>query len=170
MTTDGTYQEIDGQPALVFERRLDHPVDAVWQAVTDPDELKHWFPANVTVDLRDGGEMTFTFPDDQAPPSSGQVTHVDPPRAFEFTWGEATMRFDLEPAGVGCRLRFTHFLDDRASAARDAAGWHVCLSRLTDRLEGGDADAPTGEPTDEWRALYDKYVDAGLPAGAPVPD
>ena len=170
MTPNGTYQEIDGQPALVFERRLDHPVDAVWQAVTDPAELEHWFPARVALDLREGGEMAFEFPDGQAPPTSGQVTHVDPPHAFEFEWGDAKLRFDLEPTGGGTRLRFTHFLDDRGSAARDAAGWHVCLDRLEQRLNGADAEAPTGEPTDEWRTLYEKYLDAGLPSGAPVPD
>ncbi len=168
--TDGTYHEIDGQPALIFERELPHPVDAVWRAVTEPAELRHWFPAEVDVDLREGGAMTFTCPDGQAPPSSGRVTYLDPPRVFQFTWGDARMRFELEPVSDGCRLRFTHFLDDRGAAARDAAGWHVCLDRLTRTVAGEDTEAPTGEPTDEWRALYDKYQAAGMPAGAPVPD
>ena len=167
---DGTYQEIDGKPALVFERRIAHPVDDVWRAVTEPAELAHWFPAEVTVELREGGPMSFTFPDGQAPESSGRVTQLDPPRVFEFEWGDATLRFDLEPADGGCRLRFTHYIDDRDAAARDAAGWHVCLDRLENRLDGEASEAPTGEPTAEWRALYDKYVDAGLPSGAPVPD
>lgn len=170
MSVDGKYEEIGGQPALVFERRLSHPVEAVWSAVTKPDELKRWFPAEVDVDLREGGAMTFTFPDGQAPESTGQVTYLDPPNCFQFTWGEETLRFDIEAADGGSRLRFIHFIEDRRAAARDAAGWHVCLDLLERALAGENTDGPTSEPTDEWRALYEKYEGAGLPSGAPVPD
>lgn len=58
----GTFETIDGRPALRFERDLAHPVDAVWRAVTDPVELAHWFPTHVTVDLRIGGAMSLSSP------------------------------------------------------------------------------------------------------------
>ena len=170
MTVDGAYQDIDGKPALVFERELRHPVEAVWRAVTEPDQLKQWFPAEVTVDVREGGAMTFTFPDGDASESKGEVTYLDPPNCFQFKWGEETLRFDIEPAENGSRLRFIHFIDDRGAAARDAAGWHVCLDLLERSLTGDATQGPTSEPTDEWRDLYEKYVGAGLPSGAPVPD
>ena len=28
----GTYETLDGRPAVRFERRLEHPVDVVWRA------------------------------------------------------------------------------------------------------------------------------------------
>ena len=28
-----------------FERHYDYPVERVWQAVTDPDEMRQWFPS-----------------------------------------------------------------------------------------------------------------------------
>jgi uncharacterized protein YndB with AHSA1/START domain len=168
---DGTFETIDGSPALHFERRLSHPVDAVWRAVTEPAELQHWFPAQVTVDLRPGGAMTFVFPDEELPPGDGEVITLDEPRVFEFTWGGSRFRFELEPQdnGAACVLRFTHFLQQRDAAARDLAGWHVCLDRMEQQLAGDSAMAPTSGPTGDWRALYEKYVDRGVPSGADIP-
>ena len=45
--TDGTLETIDGRRALRFERRLPHPPERVWRAVTEPAELARWFVAPV---------------------------------------------------------------------------------------------------------------------------
>ena len=113
----GTYETIDGKPAVRFERRYPHPVDRVWRAVTEPDQLAHWFPSAVEVDLREGGEMSFTFPGGEMEPMDGAVTVLDPPRRFAFLWGEEELRIELEPDGDGCRLHFTH-VSPRASRPR----------------------------------------------------
>jgi uncharacterized protein YndB with AHSA1/START domain len=169
MTMYGTYETIDGKPAVRFERRYPHPVDRVWRAVTEPDQLAHWFPSAVEVDLREGGEMSFTFPGGEMEPMDGAVTVLDPPRRFAFLWGEEELRIELEPDGDGCRLHFTHVIATREQAARDAAGWHVCLDRLADLLSGRAGEAPGDEATDEWSAHYEEYQRRGVPAGAPVP-
>src|SRR4051812_14040710 len=151
MAAHGTYDTIDGRPALRFERRLRHPVEAVWRAVTEPGRLKEWFPTEVEVELRRGGRMTFTFTEHDLPPMEGEITDLDPPRPFAFDWGGDHLRFELEPAdgGAGCLLRFTALLEEKEKSARDAAGWHVCLARLEHLLDG------TGD-TPDWRALYDQ--------------
>ena len=59
-------------------------------------------------------------------------------------------------------------LDSREKAARDSAGWHVCLDRLEQLLAGDDGPAATGVSGD-WRGLYDEYQRRGVPAGAPIP-
>ena len=46
----GSFQTIDDRPAVQFERRLSHPIEAVWRAVTEPAELAHWFPGRVEID------------------------------------------------------------------------------------------------------------------------
>ena len=165
----GTYEEIDGKPAVRFERRYPHPVARVWRAVTEPDQLAHWFPTTVEVDLREGGEMTFTFPGGEMEPMEGSVTVLDPPRRFAFLWGEEELRIELEPDGDGCRLHFTHLISSRDEAARNAAGWHVCFDRLGDLLAGDPGEAPGGDATDEWTGLYEEYQRRGVPAGAPIP-
>ena len=165
----GTYETIEGKPAVRFERRYPHPVDRVWRAVTDPQQLAHWFPSEVEVDLREGGAMGFTFPGGEMEPMQGRVTELDPPHRLSFLWGDEHLRIELEPDGDGCRLRFTHVLSTREQAARDAAGWHVCLDRL-EQLLGGDAgEAPGSEATDEWSAHYEEYQRRGVPAGAEIP-
>ena len=70
----GTYETIDGKPAVRFERRYPHPVEHVWRAVTEPDQLAHWFPTTVEVDPREGGAMAFTFPGEGMEPTAGRVT------------------------------------------------------------------------------------------------
>jgi uncharacterized protein YndB with AHSA1/START domain len=174
----GTYETIDDRPALRFERRLSHPVSVVWRAITEPDELEHWFPSKVVFDdLHAGAEMTFEFehmPLDAPSIMTGRVTDFDPPRSFAFTWGppgrEDHLRFELEPlAGEdACLLRLTVLLDSRDKAARDAAGWHVCLDGLERLLDGDDGLAATGV-SEDWRDKYDEYQRRGVPAGAPIP-
>ena len=170
MSTHGSFVTVGGRPAVRFERRLAHGIDAVWRAVTQPDELAHWFPAAVEVELEAGGRMRFTHADGAAPPGEGEVLELEPPRRFAFTWGDERLSIELEPDGDdACRLTFTHVLSTREQAARDAAGWHVCLDRLADRLGGAAPQAPSAEPTAEWRAHYEAYQERGLPVGAPVP-
>ena len=164
----GTYEEIDGKPAVRFERRYPHPVDRVWRAVTEPGELAHWFPTTVEVDLREGGAMAFTFPGGEMEPMEGSVTVLDPPRRFAFLWGEEELRIELEPDGDGCRLRFTHLISSRDEAARNAAGWHVCLDRLGAAVRRRRRGARQRGPGD-WSALYEEYERRGVPAGAPIP-
>jgi uncharacterized protein YndB with AHSA1/START domain len=161
----GSYDTVEDQPTLSFERRLSHPVDRVWHAITEPGELQQWFPSRVEADLRVGGKMKFTFDGHAAPDMPGEVTELDPPRVFAFAWGEDHLRFELEPVDGdrGCALRLTVKLAARDKAARDAAGWHVCLDRLARVLDGED-----GPPSD-WRSLYEEYERRGAPVGAAIP-
>jgi uncharacterized protein YndB with AHSA1/START domain len=169
MSAHGRFETVAGRPAVRFERRLDHPVDAVWRAVTDPAELEHWFPASVAGELAPGGRLRFTHREGAAPPAEGEVLAYAPPHRLAFTWGDERLEIDLRPDSDGCRLTFTHVLSTREQAARDAAGWHVCLDRLARRLGGGTPAPPAAEPTGEWRGHYAAYAERGLPTGAPVP-
>lgn len=131
MNTTGTLQTIDGRPALRFERRLPHPVERVWRAVSEPAELARWFVAPVHWTPAAGE----TF---EAMGESGAITELDPPRALEWTWGDELFRFELRPDGDGCLLAFTHVLHDRALGAQHAAGWDSYLDRLDAVLAGGE--------------------------------
>ena len=139
----------------------------VWRAITEPDELAEWFPSNVEVDLESGGRMHFEFPAGEMT-LDGEVTELDQPRVFAFLWGEDQLRFELEPDGDGCRLHLTVKLDARNKAARDAAGWHVCLDALERLLSGEAVEEP--HENDGWRGHYEEYQRRGLPTGAPVPE
>lgn len=147
---------------LRFERRLAHPVEKVWRAVTEPAQLSQWFPARMEMDLRVGGKIRFVFDAGEGPPSDGAILELDPPRVFAYTWGDAVLRWELRPDGHGCLLVFTHVFDDRPSAASFAAGWHICL----DGLESVVAGEPAGQGLDRWAKLHERYAERfGLDEG-----
>jgi uncharacterized protein YndB with AHSA1/START domain len=39
----GTYIEYKGQPAVRLQRSYPYPIEQLWAAVTEPEELAHWF-------------------------------------------------------------------------------------------------------------------------------
>lgn len=152
-----------GRHVLTMERHFDHPVEKVWRAITEPAELGYWFPSRVETDLKEGGAIRFIG---DGPSMEGTIVEYDPPRVFAYTWGDSTLRFQLEvedgPRGQGCRMRFAHTFDDVVSGASFAAGWTLCFANLTRRLDGEPEDRGLAP----WAALHDEFVDRfGLDAG-----
>jgi uncharacterized protein YndB with AHSA1/START domain len=151
---EGTYVTVDGKPAVRFERALGHPVESVWEAVTDPERLAHWFPTTVDVDLREGGAMSFAFPGGEA--FEGEVLAFEPDRLWEIRWGTDTIRVEVQAEGDGTLLTLLDTIDELGKAARDGAGWHVCLDRLAHRLDGSE---PGWSTSDRWREVHPWYVE-----------
>ena len=173
MPVTGTYETVEDRPVVRFERTFPHPVEAVWDAVTDPSRLAQWFPTTVEFEaLAPGTPIRFEFTRLELPSMSGKVRVVDPPHKLVFTWGEDELAFELQSrdAGAGCRLRFTVLLGGAERAARDAAGWDVCLDELEKVAAGGPGTQPGNAPTEGWRGYYEEYRRRGLPASAPLPE
>jgi uncharacterized protein YndB with AHSA1/START domain len=146
---DSTWATLDtegGKAVLRLERRLAHPQEKVWKAISDPAEMAHWFPARVETDLEVGAEMRFTFEGEDGS-TGGEILEVDPPKLFVYRWQSDVLRFELVPEGGGCRLLFTHVVSDTLggipAAGRNAAGWDACLDALAARL---DARTPQSSP------------------------
>jgi uncharacterized protein YndB with AHSA1/START domain len=127
---------LEDGPELRLERRYDHPVERVWRAITEPDELDHWFP---------GGEEPL------------QITESEPPHLLAGTWYGDALRFELRPDGDGCVLVFTHAFADRAKAARDAAGWESCFARF-DALLAGEPMSEA-ESLKTWPYVHERYAE-----------
>jgi uncharacterized protein YndB with AHSA1/START domain len=159
---DGTLRPVNGQFELRFERRLAHPASKVWQALTDPTALTHWFPQRVEADLRPGGKMRFSPREGEDYPDwDGEVLEYEPERVFAYTWGTDLLRWELRPDGDGCLLIFTDTFAEQGKAARDAAGWHVCLEAMQAWLD--DTEPP---PAGRWRQVHPSYVERFGPAAA----
>ncbi|WP_181767216.1 SRPBCC family protein [Streptomyces albidus (ex Kaewkla and Franco 2022)] len=165
----GSYFQHDGRPAVRFERTYPHPIERLWAAVTESEELAHWFPSAVRIEPRAGGTIEFSG-DPNLEPSSGTVLAFEPPRRFAFTWGGDELHFELEPAGEGsCTLTLINVLESQDTAARNAAGWTVCLAEFDKHVSGETAVGPHGDSAEPWRPLYEEYVAQGMPSGAPIP-
>ncbi|MFD3525714.1 SRPBCC family protein [Streptomyces sp. NPDC058653] len=143
-----------GRTALRMERRLAHPPGRVWEAITRPAHLARWFPSEVSLDLRPGGEIGFHFPGDTGPGMTGRVTDADEPRLFAFTWGEDHLSWEITPDGDGSRLLLVHTFGDRFGAASFASGWQICLMALGQVMEGGPVDVEQ----DTRGALHEAYL------------
>jgi uncharacterized protein YndB with AHSA1/START domain len=168
--SDATLAHVNGEPTLRFERRLRHKPAKVWRAVTDPEQLGHWFPAAVEAELRPGAPMRFTFPDDAVVDGTwdGEVLEVDEPKVFMFRWSTDVLRFELIPDGDGCRLVFTQTIGGGQTgllgAGRTAAGWDTCLDQLVARLDGSPAPAH-----EDWLTPMRHYISAfGIDEGTVV--
>lgn len=145
------------RPVIRFERLLARPPEEVWRAITDREELKAWFPCDVIADAWEpGAGISFPFPDG-GPTLTGKVLEADEPRLLAYTWGDETLRFTLTPEPGGCtRLVFTDELDPPI-AARNAAGWQVCLARLAGESSAAHA----------WKEFFDRYTATFEPVVGP---
>ncbi len=112
-TRYGTLHTADGRQVLRFERRLAHPVDKVWRAITEPGQLRHWFPADIVVKTAfvTGGEIEFVFREGEWETLGGRILELDPPRVLAYTWDVDLLRFELRPEGPHCVLVFTYTFD-----------------------------------------------------------
>jgi uncharacterized protein YndB with AHSA1/START domain len=156
MERDGRLVKDGDSHGVTFERRLAHSPERVWRAITDRTELRSWFPADIVGDLTTvGAELTFVFREGEWPSESGEVTECDQPRVLAFTWGEQSIRYELEPDGDGCLLTFTHLLP-LDETAKVAAGWQLCFVSLEQLL----AEEPVGEFDDgRYTKLHDGYAE-----------
>ena len=158
--TDARLLTDRSRPAVRLERYLDEPPTSEWQALTDRDQLRSWFPSDAIVDggrWAAGATLTFPFPSEVIDMTlTGEVLEVDEPTVLAFTWGDETLRFELTPHNGGTRLVLVDELPASA-AARNAAGWDVCLDRLAGLQPNADA----------WTPRFQAYVVACEPVLGP---
>ena len=150
-----------------FERHYPFPVERVWRAVTDPAELKAWFPSpDVTYEAPRGRHDHPRRRPATAPEAmTGRVLAWDPPHVFGFEWGGDQLFLTVTADGEGSRLELLDVLDEKTRAALHGAGWTMCLAALDRRPHR----AP-GEAAPEFRPLLEEYRGAGFPDDGWVPD
>lgn len=173
--TEGTIEQTDDRVVFRYERRLAHPVETVWRAVTDPAEIGAWAGTEPEIELTPGGRYV-TRHQGGAMTAVDRVLRVEPPRLFEHTYFEevnpgSVVTWELSPDGAGTLLLLTHVMTEAALGtamatvargddlvtvlSRNAAGWHHLLDALTAALDGA---GPLTRGPEEWRTLRDRYA------------
>jgi uncharacterized protein YndB with AHSA1/START domain len=145
---------------LVLVRELRHPPATVWEALTEPDQLREWAPFDASRALDTTGPVQLSTVGTPTPQVSETiVTRADAPRLLEYNWGGNEIRWKLEPSGGGTRLTLWHNID-RRFVSMGAAGWHICFDVL-DRFLGGH---PIGRVVGgdamkfDWKRLNAEYA------------
>jgi uncharacterized protein YndB with AHSA1/START domain len=177
ITDQGTVEQIHGRWVLRFERRLRHPREKVWDALTRPERMREWFgEGEIELDLVDGGkfhvrttgppelvEAIIAEAGEEALVQHNTVLRVEPPAVFEHTFGDpdSVVRWELAPDGDGTLLRLAHTeppeFEISEHGPRDLAGWHTLLELLALALDG----TPSGRAPwrrQRWENLRDEYA------------
>jgi uncharacterized protein YndB with AHSA1/START domain len=147
---------------LVLVRELRHSPEQVWQALTDPAQLREWAPFDADGNLGvKGNTVKLTTVGAPSPHvTETTVTRADAPNVLEYTWGGFDMRWTLEPVNAGTRLTLWTSID-RRFISMGAAGWHLCLDVL-DRLLSGDPlgriVGPDAMKLEGWQRLNADYA------------
>jgi uncharacterized protein YndB with AHSA1/START domain len=84
---------------MEYIRRYAHPIDQVWTAITNPDELAQWFMAPMVWELEAGG--TYRFHDK----FTGLVELLEPQKLVRFANESGYFEFELLAVPEGTRLR-----------------------------------------------------------------
>ena len=157
---------------LVLVRELRHPPPTVWQALTDPVQLREWAPFDADRSLAITGPVKLSTVGAPAPHVSETcVTRADAPRLLEYRWGENDIRWELEPLANGTRLTLWHNIG-RRFVAMGAAGWHICFDVLDRLLAGHPIGRIVGGEAMKfgWQRLNAEYASQfGIEATDPHP-
>lgn len=175
ITADGTVQtRDDGQAVIRFERRLAHPIERVWAALTEPDELVKWW-GEAQLDLAVGGgfKLRWLNTDDEgnSVEMDAKIGELEPPRLLEIVGGwiadspdgeraddkRTSLRWELEPDGDSTVLRFSNTValsDEERTMV--PAGWHYHLDALATALDGGSVDI--ADPWAAWEPIREAYL------------
>ena len=102
--------------SLVIERTINAPAAKVWQALTDPAELKQWLPFMADFKAEVGSELRFELgkdPEHQYLHVS-KVIEVVPEQKLVYGWrydgfaGDSHVIFELTPEDNKTKLKLTH--------------------------------------------------------------
>ena len=149
-------QKQDGDKwTLILVRELRHSPEKVWQALTDPAQLREWAPFVTDGNLSTLGTVNLTWVGNPKPIET-KVTRADAPKLLEC----GDIRWELEHVGSGTRLTLWHSID-RRFISWGAAGWHIAFDVLDHLLSGnpiGRIDGADAMKSAGWKRLVGEYA------------
>ena len=150
------------QWTLVLVKQLRHAPDKVWQALTDPAQLREWAPFDADGNLGQVGSTArlTTVGAPMRHETEARVTRAEKPRLLEYNWGTFDMRWQLDARDGGTRLTLWTNID-RKYMAMGAAGWHICFDVLDHLLSNtpiGRIVGPDATKFSGWQRLSAEYA------------
>jgi uncharacterized protein YndB with AHSA1/START domain len=134
---------------ITVQALIHAPLDAVWRAWSNPQDIQQWNAASPDwhttaskVDFRVGGlfssrmeakdgSMGFDF--------AGQYTAIEPQRLIESRFGDRTLRVEFEAGEGGVSVRETFDAENTFPAAQQQQGWQAILDNFKRHVEAGQA-------------------------------
>ena len=130
------------------EQLFNHPIDAIWNAITKSEEISTWF---IKADFKaeKGYQYTFTAEPNEKGCTviSGEIKNANP-YILIYTWivgdtsVETTVKWELEAVNGGTKLYLEHsgisnYAGDTAVAMFESfnGGWDNCINELSAYLK-----------------------------------
>jgi uncharacterized protein YndB with AHSA1/START domain len=157
MTTTIVTPDLD---AIISEIDIAAPPERVFQALTEPGQLKRWFtdsscPTKTwNMDARPGGAYSYATEKSATVVINGvdefkcygEILEFDPPRLLVYTWIanwhldkqlKTVVRWELTPSNVGTHVRVTHSGLAQEQVAREdyRGGWTGMVKKLKEFVE-----------------------------------
>jgi uncharacterized protein YndB with AHSA1/START domain len=151
--TLGRLAEELGKTPIVIERTFQAPMETVWKAITNVDDMKQWWPHLAPLEsfhAEVGFETQFSIRhNDQDFMHIWKVTEVVPGKKITYDWkfggtpGNSSATFELFPDGEKTKLRLTHkgldtFLPEKnphLARGNFLMGWTSLASSLGEFVE-----------------------------------
>ena len=152
----GRRQNGDDKWTLILVRELRHSPDKVWQALTDPAQLREWAPFDADGSLGTAGSTVKLTWAGTPTPLETKVTLADAPKVLEYD----DILWELEALAGGTRLTLWHKID-RRFISWGAAGWHISFDVLDRLLSGtpiGRIDGAEAMKFAGWQRLTAEYA------------
>ena len=132
------------QEPFVIERTLNAPIEKVWRAITDKDQMKQWYFDLADFKPEPGFEFQFVGgKDDRSYLHLCKITEVIPEKRLQYSWrydgyeGISFVTFELFAEGNKTRLVLTHegletFPETNKDFAKEnfAEGWNTIIGTL----------------------------------------
>ena len=141
---------------LILVRELQHSPEKVWEALTDPAQVREWAPFVVDGSLSAAGSTVNLTWVGNPMPIETRVTRAEAPTLLEY----GDHRWELESVAGGTRLTLWSNID-RRFIAWGAAGWHISFDVLDRFLAGNPIGRIIGADAmklPSWQRLVAEYA------------
>lgn len=136
---------------LVYHRDFDLPIERVWAALTESDELRRWYGEYTGDPMSGRVRMTIVDEHDSAT-TDVTILRCSPPTGFAVDVDGWLLEISLREVDRVTRLEFTHHHVPPSEAGEIGPGWQYYLDRLDAVLTGASPPAWS-----EYLDLVDEY-------------
>ena len=131
---------------ITVETIVAAPIDRVWQAYTNPDDIRQWNAASddwhttaATVDLREGGHFASRMEAKDGSAGfdfAGTYTKIVPHERIEYEFGDRTAQVEFMQLPQGVQVRVTFDAETTFSPEQQRQGWQAILDNFARHVQG----------------------------------
>ncbi|KFC81846.1 SRPBCC family protein [Buttiauxella agrestis] len=130
---------------ITVETRVKAPVEKVWQAYINPEDVKQWNTASpdwhtptAAADFREGGAFSFRMEAKDGSMGfdfSGVYTRIVPLQLIEYTFGDREAKVEFTQTADGVEVRLDFDPDQQYPVEHQKNGWQAILDNFARYVE-----------------------------------